>query len=64
MKGVTRYGFVVDPGAASALTGTETLRKYYENVLLPRGYKPLNVHQSGATFTGIDGVSEKGVGMT
>ena len=32
--------------------------------MLPRGYKPLNVHQSGATFTGIDGVSEKGVGMT
>ena len=52
---------IIDPGAASALTGTESLRKYYEQVLVPRGYAPISTRPGNATFTGIDGKPEPGL---
>ena len=63
VRGEERFGLVIDPGAATGLTGTDTLRRYYEQVLVPKGYGSILVNPSSATFTGIDGQPEPGVGV-
>ena len=58
IRGEHRHGIIIDPGAASALMGTETLRRYLQMVLQPKGIR----WTTGATdkvFTGIDGIPDK-----
>ena len=56
------HGFVVDPGAASGLIGTETFRKHKVDNLDPRGLR-YTIRPSLASFVGISGVSESGLGI-
>ena len=62
VRGEVRHGLIVDPGAASALMGTETLRSFLqESVDLRR--LPITIEPSNATFTGVDGRPEPGLGV-
>ncbi|CAE8712259.1 unnamed protein product, partial [Polarella glacialis] len=36
VRGVKRHGLLIDPGAASGLIGTDTLKEYREEILLPQ----------------------------
>eukprot|EP00974_Lingulodinium_polyedra_P043631 4190093-Lingulodinium_polyedra.AAC.1 len=53
VRGRPIHGLIVDPGASSALMGTETLRGFASDVLDPAGIK-VQVEQSDASFIGID----------
>ena len=56
VKGKKRHGLIHDPGAASGLMGTETLREYSEAVLKPMGLDHLiRYEDSEASVTGISG---------
>ena len=57
VRGTSRHGLIVDPGAASALMGTETLRTFLEDQNLKVTMEP-----SCSTFTGVDGRPEPAVG--
>eukprot|EP00974_Lingulodinium_polyedra_P002022 190278-Lingulodinium_polyedra.AAC.1 len=59
VKGTKRHGLIVDPGAAAALMGTETLRSYQQEVLEAVGRK-LAFMSTDATFVGVDGRPEAG----
>ncbi|CAE8710616.1 unnamed protein product, partial [Polarella glacialis] len=37
VRGVKRHGLLIDPGAASGLIGTDTLKEYRDEILLPQG---------------------------
>ncbi len=51
------HGIIVDPGAATSLSGTEAVRRFVEDVPKTRGYAK-RVSPSEATFTGVDGVAK------
>ena len=52
---------MLDPGAASGIIGTDTLREYQEDVLSKTSCK-VKLRPSTATFTSIDGKPTKGLG--
>ena len=62
VRGRYIHGFVVDPGAASGFIGTETFRKHKVANLDPRGLR-YTIRPSLASFVGISGVSESGLGI-
>ncbi|CAE8737965.1 unnamed protein product, partial [Polarella glacialis] len=37
VRGVKRHGLLIDPGAASGLIGSDTLKEYRDEILLPHG---------------------------
>ncbi|CAE8626795.1 unnamed protein product [Polarella glacialis] len=37
VRGVKRHGLLIDPGAASGLIGSDTLKEYRDEILLPQG---------------------------
>ena len=55
VKGVKRYGFIVDPGAASGLGGTDT-KVEYDGANVPLCEECIVV-DSNSNFSGIDGES-------
>ncbi len=61
VRGTKRYGLLVDPGAASGIIGSDTLREYVDNILVPNNmdYK---IEPSAAVFKGISGQPEPGKG--
>ena len=61
VKGRHVHGVIVDGGAATGLSGTDTILRYQEEVLWPAGLD-ISVAPSTATFTGVDGVSKPGLG--
>ena len=62
-RGEERHGLIVDPGAASALMGTDTLKHYFEHLLSPQDLARVSFEPSNATFTGVDGRPEPGLGV-
>ena len=62
IKGRHVHGLIVDGGAATALSGTETVRHYYEDILQPQG-QVLKIRKSRSTFTGVDGLPQLGLGL-
>ena len=62
VKGKHHHGLIVDPGAASALSGSETLRRYWHEILEPQGVK-LVFEGTQQVFTGVDGQPSPGLGV-
>ena len=62
IKGRRRHGLIVDPGAASGIIGTDTLREYQDEVL-SRHNKTVITRPSTSSFTGIDGKPTPGLGI-
>ena len=64
VRGEDRLGLLVDTGASSALMGTDTLRKHLEHIVEPMGaMDAVTYGPSNATFTGVGGKPEKGLGV-
>ncbi len=61
VQGQYVHGVIVDPGAATSLSGTETIRRYVDDVLTPQGYS-IRIYPTEATFTGVDGITKPGLG--
>ena len=59
-RGHKMFGMIVDPGAASAIMGTDTLREFVNEVLKPKGYS-VKYRSTTSRFTGIGGRSDPGV---
>ena len=59
VRGKERLGLIIDPGAASALTGSDTLKALKE-FAAKRGHGT-KLCKSDATFTGISGSSDSAV---
>ncbi|CAE8595807.1 unnamed protein product, partial [Polarella glacialis] len=51
VRGVKRHGLLIDPGAASGLIGSDTLKEFRDEILLPLGvdiiYRPTTQNVSG-----------------
>ena len=53
-------GLIVDPGASSAIMGTEVFRSILHDILIPLGLQ-VKYKKTNARFTGIDGQPEPGI---
>ena len=62
VKGQKIHGLLIDPGASSALMGTDTLREYKEAFLDPHK-KHISHRASTSTFSGIEGKSQEALGL-
>ena len=61
VRGLNVHGVLVDPGASSALMGTDTLLQFSEQVLQPRNFgHTIAPSQVVVFFQGIDGLQEPG----
>ena len=64
IRGVTRPGLIVDPGAARGLIGSDTLRVLINVVIKPAGMaKHIRWTSSTNLFTGISAATEKSLGI-
>ena len=62
VRGRERHGLLIDPGAATGLIGSDTLKAYIDNVLKPLGRENDVVFTSSTSLlTGIDGVPKPAV---
>ena len=62
VSGVKRHGVIIDPGAASGLTGTQTLKELFEATGKRHGDQ-LTFSPTQATFTGVDGRTDAGLAI-
>ncbi len=56
VRGKDRWGLLIDPGAADAVCGTQTLLEYCQQVLWPQGISHVPQGVGQTSFTGIDGL--------
>eukprot|EP00959_Pyramimonas_sp_CCMP1952_P180449 3773281-Pyramimonas_sp.AAC.1 len=59
VRGRKRYGLLYDPGAASGIIGTDTVREYHRDII-PR--MDMETRPTKSKFTGIDGKPTPGIG--
>ena len=62
VRGKSMHGLIVDSGASSGLMGTDTFRKYLQEVLQPAG-KTVKFEPTSNTFTGVDGLTDPGLAL-
>ena len=65
VRGEKRYGLLIDPGAASGLVGSDTLRQLLDNCVKPAGKQDEMTIDYNKTVpvSGINGVSENTLGQ-
>ena len=61
VRGKKRRGFIMDPGAASSITGSDTVKDHYEHAALPNLSSSLE--PSHGRFSGISGTPSPAVGF-
>ena len=62
VRGQKRRGLIIDPGAASGLIGTETLRDLIDNCVKPFGLEVAIEEDVTTPVSGIDGKSDQTLG--
>ena len=62
VRGGDMCGLIVDPGASAGIMGTETMREFVQKHLEATGLD-YTLEPSTATFTGIDGKTDPGLGV-